>query len=68
MSARTLYRVSIRQDAAGNITWLGILTTEDHEKANETLDMMKGDPEVRVKLEAILPGRGYEEVIPPRTK
>ena len=66
MSKKTLYRVSIRQvDKEGRITWHGVLTTDDHEKANETLDMLKGDPEVRVKLEAIVPGRGYEEIIPP---
>jgi hypothetical protein len=64
--AKTLYRVSIRQvDKEGRITWHGVLTTDDHEKANETLDMLKGDPEVRVKLEAIVPGRGYEEIIQP---
>jgi late competence protein required for DNA uptake (superfamily II DNA/RNA helicase) len=69
MSEKTLYRVSIRQeDKQGHITWHGVLTTEDHEKANETMDMLKGDPEVRVKLEAIIPGKGYEEVIPPARK
>ncbi|TGP25684.1 hypothetical protein EN814_09840 [Mesorhizobium sp. M2D.F.Ca.ET.171.01.1.1] len=62
---KTKYRVSIRQvDKSGTITWYGVLTTEDHEKANETLDMLKGDPEVRVKLEVLRPG--YEEVIPPK--
>ena len=66
MSKKTLYRVSIRQvDKEGRITWHGVLTTDDHEKANETMAMLKGDPEVRVKLEAIVPGRGYEEIIPP---
>lgn len=59
MSAKTLYRVSIRQvDDRGHITWHGVLTTEDHEKANEALDMLKGDPDVRAKLEVIPPGRG----------
>lgn len=62
--AKTQYRVSIRQiDEDGHVTWHGVLTTEDPEKANEALDMLKGDPEVKVKLEAIVPGRGYEEVI-----
>jgi hypothetical protein len=50
------YRVSMMVTFPdGRLGWQGILTTPDHEEANAQLDALKSDPEVKAKLEVILP-------------